>query len=157
MIKVALLECKSGAIAAKRGSFESWISLCFVRKPHNILCMSMLSEKRSKLKNFTPKISSCVQLIVLSVRNTNIVMQTNRQTGIFGEIWLGRALTKTFIHIPFVVTPYGFMIPFGEWALRERCSRHPSSKRYHEWCWSITVPTKGKNIKNTRLHSRNCV
>ena len=44
---------------------------------------------------------------------------------------LGRALTKTFIHIPFVVTPYGFMIPFGEWALRERCSRHPSSKRYH--------------------------
>ena len=43
-----------------------------------------------------------------------------------GEIWLGRALTKTFLHITFVVTPYGFMIPFGEWALRERCSRtHP--------------------------------
>ena len=86
MIKVALLGCKSGAIAAKNGSFVSWISLCFVRKPHNILCMSMLSEKRSKLKNFTPKISSCVQLIVLSVRNTNIVMQTNRQTGIFGAL-----------------------------------------------------------------------
>ena len=47
---------------------------------------------------------------------------------------LGRALTKTFIHIPFVVTPYGFMISFGEWALRERCSRHPSSKRYHGGC-----------------------
>ena len=39
---------------------------------------------------------------------------------------LGRALTKTFIHIPFVVTPYGFMIPFGEWALRERSlDTHP--------------------------------
>ena len=45
---------------------------------------------------------------------------------------LGGALTKTFLHMPFVVTPFGFMIPFGEWALRERCSRHPSSKRYHE-------------------------
>ncbi len=45
---------------------------------------------------------------------------------------LGRALTKTFIHMPFVGTPYGFMISFGEWDLRERCSRHPSSKRYHE-------------------------
>ena len=31
-----------------------------------------------------------------------------------GEIWLGRALTKTFIHIPFVVTSYGFMISFGD-------------------------------------------
>ena len=61
---------------------------------------------------------------------------------------LGRALTKTFIHIPFVVTPYGFMISFGEWALRERCSRHPSSKRYHEWCRSITVPTKEKHKKH---------
>ena len=50
----------------------------------------------------------------------------------FVGINLGRALTKTFLHIPFVVTPYGFMISFGEWNLRERCSRHPSSKRYHE-------------------------
>ena len=40
-------------------------------------------SKRSKLKNFAPKISSCVQLIVLSVRNANIVMPTNRQTGIY--------------------------------------------------------------------------
>ena len=66
------------------------------------------------------------------------------------ESRLGRALTKTFLHIPFVSTPFGFMISFGEWALRERCSRHPSSKRYHEWCWSITVPTKRKNIKKTQ-------
>ena len=50
----------------------------------------------------------------------------------FVGINLGRALTKTFIHMPFVGTPYGFMISFGEWDLRERCSRHPSSKRYHE-------------------------
>ena len=28
---------------------------------------------RSKLKNFAPKISSCVQLTVLSIRNANIV------------------------------------------------------------------------------------
>ena len=38
------------------------------------------------------------------------------------EIRLGMALTKTFIHMPFVVTPYGFFISFGERALRERCS-----------------------------------
>ena len=55
-----------------------------------------------------------------------------KQEFIYEVAVLGRALTKTFIHIPFVVTPYGFMISFGEWALRERCSRHPSSKRYHE-------------------------
>ena len=30
-------------------------------------------SKRSKLKNFAPKISSCAQLIVLSIRNANIV------------------------------------------------------------------------------------
>ena len=35
---------------------------------------------RSKLKNFAPKISSFAQLIVLSIRNANIVRQTNRQT-----------------------------------------------------------------------------
>ena len=29
-------------------------------------------------------------------------------------IALGRALTKTFLHIPFVGTPFGFMISFGE-------------------------------------------
>ena len=39
---------------------------------------------------------------------------------------LGRALTKTFIHIPFVVTPFGFMVSFGEWDLRERAlDTHP--------------------------------
>ncbi len=37
---------------------------------------------RSKLKNFAPKILLCAQLIVLSIRNANIVRQTNRQTWI---------------------------------------------------------------------------
>ena len=43
MIKVALLECKSGAIAAKNGSFASLISQRFVRKSHNMLCISTLA------------------------------------------------------------------------------------------------------------------
>ena len=51
MIIVAVLECKSGAIAAKNGLFA----------------------KRSKLKNFAPKILLCAERGVLSVRNANIV------------------------------------------------------------------------------------
>ena len=43
MIKVALLECKSGAIAGKNGSFASPISLRLVRKSHNPLYMNILS------------------------------------------------------------------------------------------------------------------
>ena len=35
---------------------------------------------RPKLKNIAPKILLCAQLIVLSIRNANIVRQTNRQT-----------------------------------------------------------------------------
>ena len=70
---------------------------------------------------------------------------------------VGRALTKTFIHMPFVGTPYGFMIPFGEWDLRERCSRHPSSKRYHKWCWSIFFVFSrlwARVVHNKRLYIR---
>ena len=44
MIKVALLECKSGAIAAKNGPFASQISLRLVRKPHNLLYINTLSQ-----------------------------------------------------------------------------------------------------------------
>ena len=33
-------------------------------------------SKRSKLKNFAPKILLCAQLIVLSIRNANIVFGT---------------------------------------------------------------------------------
>ncbi len=43
MIKVALLECKSGAIAAKNGSFASLISQRIVRKSHNTLCINTLA------------------------------------------------------------------------------------------------------------------
>ncbi len=45
----------------------------------------------------------------------------------FVGINLGRALTKTFIHIPFVDTPYGFMISFGEASLcqqKEKQTKH---------------------------------
>ena len=67
-----------------------------------------------------------------SIYITSSRRQTAKQEFISEVTVLGRALTKTFIHIPFVVTPFGFMVSFGEWDLRERCSRHPSSKRYHE-------------------------
>ena len=40
-------------------------------------------SKRSKLKNFAPKILLCAQLIVLSVRNANIVFD---RTSIYGQI-----------------------------------------------------------------------
>ena len=43
MIKVALLECKSGAIAAKNGSFASLISQRIVRKLRNTLRMNALA------------------------------------------------------------------------------------------------------------------
>ncbi len=36
-------------------------------------------SKRSKLKKFAPKISSCAQLIVLSIRNANIVSDGGRR------------------------------------------------------------------------------
>ena len=43
MIKVALLGCKSGAIAAKNGSFASLISQRIVRKLRNTLRMNALA------------------------------------------------------------------------------------------------------------------
>ena len=134
MTRVKVLERKRGFIADKSGLFASLIFWRFVRNPHNALCISIL---------------------LLNAQNSRISHQ-RFCSALSWQYWAsemqilsGRALTKTFIHIPFVGTPYGFMISFSEWALRERCSRHPSSKRYHEWCWSITVPTKEKNIKNT--------
>lgn len=47
-----------------------------------------LSSARSKLENFEQKISLCVQLAVLSVRNANIVHQ-NPNT----MVWRGRNFT----------------------------------------------------------------
>ncbi len=73
MIKVPLLECKRGAIAAKNGSYVSLISLRFVRKPHNMLCISTLSLSAQNSRISHQKILLCAQLAVLSVRNANIV------------------------------------------------------------------------------------
>ena len=94
-----------------------------------------IGSKRSKLKNFAPKILLCAQLIVLSVRNANIVFGgTAEELGVWnfefgivrqgalrsvilqmslqfiGEFAaVGRALTKTFIHSPFMgANPIGF-------------------------------------------------
>ena len=43
MTRVAVLECKSGSIAEKSGSFASLISQRFVVKPHNVLCINVLT------------------------------------------------------------------------------------------------------------------
>ena len=65
---------------------------------------------RSKLKNFAPKILLCAQVIVLSIRNANIVfVRTSEELAHFELIILGRAMTKTFIHIPLMgANPIGF-------------------------------------------------
>ena len=47
-----------------------------------------LSSARSKLENFEQKISLCVQLAVLSVRNANIVHQNSNTI-----VWRGRIFT----------------------------------------------------------------
>ena len=44
MIKVALLECKSGSIAEENGSFASLISQHFLEKPHNTLCINNIAQ-----------------------------------------------------------------------------------------------------------------
>ena len=145
MIKVALLQCKSGAIAAKSGFLALSFFAHFAHQPPNPLCLNRLSlhaqNSRISHQRFCCALNWEYWALEMQILSGKL---TAKQEFISEVTVLGRALTKTFIHIPFVVTPYGFMIPFGEWALRERCSRHPSSKRYHEWCQSITVPTKGK-------------
>ena len=149
MIKVALLGCKSGAIAPNYACLYPLFIAHFFLCQHNRLCVNKLS-----LHAQNSRISHQGFLSALSEEYWALEMQilsgwlTAKQKFICEVAVLGRALTKTFIHIPFVVTPYGFMISFGEWDLRERCSRHPSSKRYHEWCRSITVPTKEKHKKH---------
>ena len=150
MIKVALLECKSGAIAAKSGFWALSFFAHSAHQPPNPLCLNRLSLHAQNSRISHQRFCCALNWEYWALEMQILSCKLTAKQEFIGEIWLGRALTKTFLHIPFVVTPYGFMIPFGEWALRERCSRHPSSKRYHEWCWSITVPTKGKNIKNTR-------
>ena len=46
MTRVAVLECKSGSIAEKSGSFASLISQRFVVKPHNVLCINVRKRIR---------------------------------------------------------------------------------------------------------------
>ena len=144
MIKVALLQCKSGAIAAKIGFLALSFFAHFAHQPPNPLCLNRLSlhaqNSRISHQRFCCALNWEYWALEMQILSGKL---TDKQEFV-SVIRLSRALTKTFFHIPFVGTPYGFMISFGEWALRERCSRHPSSKRYHEWCQSITVPTKGK-------------
>ena len=145
MIKVALLGCKSGAIAPNYACLYPLFIAHFFSCQHNRLCVNKLSlhaqNSRISHQRFLSALSEEYWALEMQILSGKL---TDKQEFISEVTVLGRALTKTFIHIPFVVTPYGFMISFGEWALRERCSRHPSSKRYHEWCQSITVPKKGK-------------
>ena len=63
---------------------------------------------RSKLKNFAPKISSCVQLTVLSVRNANIVFGgTAEELGFVTSC--GTSFFRPFgFLLFFVFTPYLF-------------------------------------------------
>ena len=49
--------------------FIAHFSVC----QHNQLCVNTLSLHAQKLKNFASKILLCAELIVLSVRNANIV------------------------------------------------------------------------------------
>ena len=136
MIKVPLLECKSGAIAALCACLAPLFIAHFFPRPHNYLHISTLS-----LHAQNSRISHQRFCCALNWEYWALEMQILCRT-------LGRAFTKTVIHKPFVVTPFGFIISFGEWALREPCSRPPSSKQYHEWCRSITVPTKEKHKKH---------
>ena len=148
MIKVPLLECKSGAIATNDACLAPLFIAHFFPQPYNQLHINVLSlhaqNSRISHQRFCCALNWEYWALEMQILSGKL---TAKQEFISEVTVLGRALTKTFIHIPFVVTPYGFMISFGEWALRERCSRHPSSKRYHEWCRSITVPTKGKTNK----------
>ena len=73
MIKVALLECKSGAIAAKSGFLALSFFAHSAHQSPNPLCLKPFIPARSKLKNFAPKILLCAERVVLSIRNANIV------------------------------------------------------------------------------------
>ena len=48
------------------GFFRSSFLYTSVRHSYNRLCISNITPARAKLENFEPKISSCVQLAVLS-------------------------------------------------------------------------------------------
>ena len=132
MIKVALLECKSGAIATNDACLAPLFIAHFFPQPYNQLHINALSlhaqNSRISHQRFCCALNWEYWALEMQILSGKL---TAKQEFISEVTVLGRALTKTFIHIPFVGTPFGFIISFGEWALRERCSRHPSSKRYH--------------------------
>ena len=108
-----------------------------------------IGSKRSKLKNFAPKILLCAQLIVLSVRNANIVFGgTAEELGVWnfefgivrqgalrsvilqmslqfiGEFAaVGRALTKTFLHSPFMLFEPSAIPLWYIWSYENKFSR----------------------------------
>ena len=133
----------------KRATLTTHLFTRFSYEPHNQLCINDIAptaqNSRISHQRFLGALNWEYWALEMQILSGKL---TAKQEFISEVTVLGRALTKTFIHMPFVVTPYGFMILFGEWDLRERCSRHPSSKRYHEWCRSITVPTKEKQKKH---------
>ena len=64
---------KEALLQQKEAPLQVWFHNVSFKKPHNILCINTLSQKRSKLKNFAPKILLCAERGVLSIRNANIV------------------------------------------------------------------------------------
>ena len=75
MIKVALLECKSGAIAAKTGFLLLLFFCTLSSQTFQLSVYKPFILARSKLENFAPKILLCAERGVLSVRNANIVTE----------------------------------------------------------------------------------
>ena len=143
MIKVALLECKSGAIAPNYACLYPLFIAHFFPRRHNRLCVNKLSlhaqNSRISHQRFLSSLSEEYWALEMQILSGKL---TDKQEFIC-EIRLGMALTKTFIHMPFVVTPYGFFISFGERALRERCSWHPSgnhnkSRRAYICCKDVS-------------------
>ena len=79
MIKVALLQCKSGAIAAKNGLLALSFFAHSAHQPPNPLCLNRLSlhAQNSRISH------QSAQQGVLSVRNANIVFgRTAEELGI---------------------------------------------------------------------------
>ena len=73
MPTATVLECKRGSIAEKKRLIceSDFITLC--QKTAQPSVYKQIISKRSKLKNFAPKILSCAGRGILSIRNANIV------------------------------------------------------------------------------------
>ena len=102
-------------------------------------------SKRSKLKNFAPKILSCAERGVLSIRNANIVSD--------GKAGLWQKPLSTYLLLAH---------PSGSWyrlanGIYESVAldTHPPNDIMSDA--EASLCQQKKNIKNTRLHSRSCV